>query len=211
MAKTDREKARAMAARGATVQEIKNATDLKPAAVKTVVNNWAPAAIAVKQPSVQEVRQATGVSRESAQNIVARATAANTSASSSSSSAGTNTNNDGGFTSGGGSPSGGASAQDLFDLINEAEYNAGIRGAELASYERTQSYSADVNKAIAQLQQAAQTERLKYEVDNKIPLAQAEAKGKIDLQKIVNRGYENVSRIQRGSDMFRSIAGMFNF
>lgn len=35
--------------------------------------------------------------------------------------------------------------------------------------------------------------------------------GKIDLQKIVNAGYRNIAQIERGSDMFRSIMGAFNF
>lgn len=68
-----------------------------------------------------------------------------------------------------------------------------------------------IQKQIAALQEAGATERVKYEVDNRIPLTQAEAKGKIDLQKIVNAGYQNIARIERGSDMFRSIMGAFNF
>lgn len=57
----------------------------------------------------------------------------------------------------------------------------------------------------------AATERLKYEVDNRIPAIEAESRGKLDLQKIVNAGYQNIARIERGSDMFRSIMGAFNF
>lgn len=68
-----------------------------------------------------------------------------------------------------------------------------------------------IQKQIAALQEAGATERVKYEVDNRIPLTQAESKGKIDLQKIVNAGYQNIARIERGSDMFRSIMGAFNF
>jgi hypothetical protein len=67
------------------------------------------------------------------------------------------------------------------------------------------------NKELEQLRQAGETERVKYEVDSRVPVVQAEAKGKIDLQKIVNSGYSNIARIERGSDMFRSIMGAFNF
>ena len=66
-------------------------------------------------------------------------------------------------------------------------------------------------KAIAQLQEDSATERLKYEVDNRIPLTEAEYKGKIDLQKIVNAGNRRVANIQRGSQMFSSMMGAFNF
>lgn len=66
-------------------------------------------------------------------------------------------------------------------------------------------------KAIAKLQEDSATERLKYEVDNRIPLTEAEYKGKIDLQKIVNAGNRRVANIQRGSQMFASMMGAFNF
>lgn len=74
---------------------------------------------------------------------------------------------------------------------------------------------ANVNAANAitleKLRQDAMTERTKYEVDNKIPLAQAESQGKIDLQKIVNSGYKNIADIERGTEMVRNITSMFNF
>lgn len=70
---------------------------------------------------------------------------------------------------------------------------------------------AGIQKQIAQLEQAGATERTKYEVDNRIPLVQAESKGKIDLQKIVNAGYKNIANIERGTEMVRNITSMFNF
>ena len=84
--------------------------------------------------------------------------------------------------------------------IGPGEYNAATTG-----------YEWDTRKAIAQLQEAGATERLKYEVDNRIPLTEAEYKGKIDLQKIVNAGNRRVANIQRGSQMFASMMGAFNF
>ena len=84
-----------------------------------------------------------------------------------------------------------------------------ITSSELAS--ATTGYEWDTRKAIAQLQEAGATERLKYEVDNRIPLTEAEYKGKIDLQKIVNAGNRRVANIQRGSQMFASMMGAFNF
>lgn len=57
----------------------------------------------------------------------------------------------------------------------------------------------------------AATERLKYEVDNRIPAIEAESEGKLDLQKIVNAGYKNIANIERGAQMASSIYSMFNF
>ena len=71
--------------------------------------------------------------------------------------------------------------------------------------------AAQIEKQIAQLQDFGQTERLKYEVDNRIPVVQAEAKGKLDLQKIVNSGYKEISQIERASKMMGNITSMFNF
>lgn len=69
----------------------------------------------------------------------------------------------------------------------------------------------EVQRQIEKIRQDAMTERTKYEVDNKIPLVQAESKGKIDLQKIVNSGYKNIANIERGTEMVRNITSMFNF
>jgi hypothetical protein len=66
-------------------------------------------------------------------------------------------------------------------------------------------------KEIERIRDAGATERLKYEVDNRIPEIQAESKGKLDLQAIVNAGYKNIANIERGSDMVRNITSMFNF
>lgn len=57
----------------------------------------------------------------------------------------------------------------------------------------------------------AATERLKYEIDNRIPAIEAESRGKLDLQKIVNAGYKNIANIERGAQMASSIYSMFNF
>jgi outer membrane biosynthesis protein TonB len=66
-------------------------------------------------------------------------------------------------------------------------------------------------KSIARLKEAAATERLRYEVDNRIPQIQAEAKGQMDLQKIVNAGYKNIKRLESTSNMFSSLMAAFNF
>jgi hypothetical protein len=104
---------------------------------------------------------------------------------------------------GGGGGGGGSS----FGGYNKEGIDATL--AELNS--ATTGYEWDTRKAIAQLQEAGATERLKYEVDNRIPLTEAEYKGKIDLQKIVNAGNRRVANIQRGSQMFASMMGAFNF
>lgn len=95
--------------------------------------------------------------------------------------------------------------------ITEPEFNAAQTGAELQTRSQISNYGWDAQEAIAALQQAGATERTKYEVDNKIPLVQAEAQGKIDLQKIVNAGYKNIANIERGTEMVRNITSMFNF
>lgn len=95
--------------------------------------------------------------------------------------------------------------------ITEPEFTAAQTAAELQTRSQISNYGWDAQKAIAALQQAGATERTKYEVDNKIPLAQAEAQGKIDLQKIVNAGYKNIANIERGTEMVRNITSMFNF
>lgn len=66
-------------------------------------------------------------------------------------------------------------------------------------------------QTLRRLIEDAATERLKYEVDNRIPEIQAESKGRVDLQKIVNAGYRNIANIERGAQMASSIYGMFNF
>ena len=95
--------------------------------------------------------------------------------------------------------------------ITEPEFTAAQTAAELQTRSQISNYGWDAQKAIAALQQAGATERTKYEVDNKIPLVQAEARGKIDLQKIVNAGYKNIANIERGTEMVRNITSMFNF
>jgi hypothetical protein len=84
--------------------------------------------------------------------------------------------------------------------VSQAELDAIKEGANL-----------ETQKAIAFLQNAGATERLKYEVDNRIPVVQAEAKGKLDLQKIVNSGYKEISQIERASKMMGNITSMFSF
>lgn len=91
------------------------------------------------------------------------------------------------------------------------EFQAAQTAAELQTKSQISNYGWDAQKAMENIRQAAETERLKYEVDNRIPVVQAEAKAKIDLQKIINAGLENVTRIERGADMMRSITSMFNF
>ena len=110
--------------------------------------------------------------------------------------------------------------EEVFDLygaasgafgITEPELLAAEKGAELRNQSQISNYGWDAQRAIAALQQAGATERTKYEVDNKIPLLQEEARGKIDLQKIVNAGYKNIANIERGTEMVRNITSMFNF
>lgn len=84
--------------------------------------------------------------------------------------------------------------------------------ASLPEVESANSLAAAlVQERIRALENAGQTERLKYEVDNRVPVVQAESKGKLDLQKIVNSGYKEIAQIERGSKMMGNITSMFNF
>jgi hypothetical protein len=86
------------------------------------------------------------------------------------------------------------------EIVNYANFDLAREGANL-----------EAQKQIERIRDAGATERLKYEVDNRIPEIQAESKGKLDLQAIVNAGYKNIANIERGSDMVRNITSMFNF
>ena len=86
------------------------------------------------------------------------------------------------------------------ELITLADLEAAKEGANL-----------EVKRQIAKIEDDGATERLKYEVDNRIPVVQAEAKGKLDLQKIVNSGYKEISQIERASKMMGNITSMFSF
>ena len=85
-------------------------------------------------------------------------------------------------------------------VVNYANFDFAREGANL-----------DTQKEIERIRNAGAYERLKYEVDNRIPEIQAESKGKLDLQSIVNAGYKNIANIERGTEMVRNITSMFNF
>ena len=85
-------------------------------------------------------------------------------------------------------------------VVPFANFDLAREGANLAT-----------EKEIERIRDAGATERLKYEVDNRIPEIQAKSKGDLDLQAIVNAGYKNIANIERGSDMVRNITSMFNF
>lgn len=84
--------------------------------------------------------------------------------------------------------------------VTDLEYEAGLNKANL-----------DMQRQIEQLRQAGQTERQKLVNENNLAVTGAEVKGKLDLQGIVNAGYKNIANIERGSNMFSSIMGAFNF
>ena len=97
------------------------------------------------------------------------------------------------------------------EIVSAATLDLAKEGAELKNAQQISDYGWDKQEAIANIQRAGAYERIKYEVDNKIPLAQEEARGKIDLQKIVNAGYKNIANIERGSAMVNAVTSMFNF
>jgi hypothetical protein len=86
------------------------------------------------------------------------------------------------------------------EIVNYANFDLAREGANL-----------ETQKEIERIRKAGAYERLKYEVDNRIPEIQAESKGRLDLQSIVNAGYKNIANIERGTEMVRNITSMFNF
>ena len=67
-------------------------------------------------------------------------------------------------------------------VVNYANFDLAREGANL-----------ETQKEIERIRNAGSYERLKYEVDNRIPEIQAESKGRLDLQAIVNAGaYERL-------------------
>ena len=198
MSNDAREKARRLASRGATPAEIRQATGLSGDAARTVASNWAPAAQAAAPPTIQEVRQATGADRETAAKILARVTGPTTTQTSTTTSTTTlPTALDTTTTS----------SLDGFDesaippnLINTPMFDAAAQKA---------AFQTQFN--ITDLQEAGQTERIKLLNENRLATGAQEIAGKLDLQKIVNAGYKNIANIERGSKMFSSIMGAFNF
>ena len=86
------------------------------------------------------------------------------------------------------------------NFINEPIYNAAQNAANM-----------QMQKQIEELRDAGQTERQKLINENNLAITGAEVKGKLDLQGIINSGYKNIANIERGSNMFSSIMGAFNF
>ncbi len=84
--------------------------------------------------------------------------------------------------------------------VTDLEYEAGLDRANL-----------EMQRQIEQLRQLGQTERQKLVNENNLAVTGMEVKGKLDLQGIVNAGYKNIANIERGTNMFSSIMGAFNF
>lgn len=73
------------------------------------------------------------------------------------------------------------------------------------------AYGWDAQTAINNVSQAAETERTKLLGENALAVTAAESQGRLDLQKIVNAGMQNIANIERGSRMAAGIYSMFNF
>jgi hypothetical protein len=95
--------------------------------------------------------------------------------------------------------------------VPQSTFDAAQEGANLQTQLQIAQQNAQIQLQIAQIQNAGETERTKYIEDNKKPLLQTEISGKLDLQKIVNAGYTEISRVERGSKMMGNITSMFNF
>jgi hypothetical protein len=100
---------------------------------------------------------------------------------------------------------------DTSNYISGPTYDYATTLAEIAGQQATTSINANSLIEVERIRQAGESERAKWDIDSRIPTIQAEAKGKMDLQAIVNAGYKNIANIERGSNMFSSIMGAFNF
>jgi len=159
--------------------------------------------------SAASIASKTGLSTQQARNVVQRqeafAAAASGAGTGTSTSTGTGTgttNTSTGVTTGGGV---------VLPGVNPLEAQMAALGAELQNRSAISNYGWDAQKVIAQLQDAGQTERQKLVNENNLAVTGAEVKGKLDLQAIVNAGYKNIANIERGTNMFSSIMGAFNF
>lgn len=157
--------------------------------------------------SAASIASKTDLSTQQARNVVQRqeAFAAAASGAGTGTSTGTETgttNTSTGVTTGGGG---------VLPGVNPLEAQMTALGAELQNRSAISNYGWDAQKVIAQLQDAGQTERQKLVNENNLAVTGAEVKGKLDLQAIVNAGYKNIANIERGTNMFSSIMGAFNF
>lgn len=73
------------------------------------------------------------------------------------------------------------------------------------------AYGWDTQKEINRVSEAGETERTKLLNENRLAVTDAESRGRLDLQKIVNAGMQNIANIERGSRMAAGIYSMFNF
>jgi len=100
-------------------------------------------------------------------------------------------------------------------FIPETTNTSSLSNGATASAGTNNPYKLEVDYAqeqtLRRIIEDAATKRTKYEVDSRLPLVEAETRGKVDLQKIVNAGYKNIANIERGAEMVRNITSMFNF
>jgi len=149
--------------------------------------------------SVQDIKAKTGLSGSSARTVISNwAPAAPAPAPQPSPASPSPVSTGGG---GGGGFGGGFDAGALpSNFVNAPIYDAAREAANL-----------QMQKQIEELRDAGQTERQKLVNENNLAVTAAEVKGKLDLQGIINAGYKNIANIERGSNMFSSLMGAFNF
>jgi hypothetical protein len=164
--------------------------------------NIATRAVAADKPkpqTVQQIRAATGLSGAAARRIIGNVTAKQNKQTTT-----TTTTTQDPFTDQ-------STTFDPSGYIDTLTAELGAFSAELQNQRNISNYGWDAQKAMEGLRQAGATERQKLVNENNLAVTGLEVKGKLDLQGIINAGYKNIARIERGSNMFQSVMGAFNF
>ncbi|NBS68713.1 hypothetical protein EBT31_07330 [bacterium] len=203
----DFEKARALQAQGYSASYIAGKTGLSPEQAKNVVERQTSSANNAAQPSLASSAQQilaihqssqTPAEKESAIRSLGFTPVVTGGQSVASQSAQTQNTQQNSSSSASAQPGGAETIPP--GLINQPMYDAAKGAANL-----------QIQKEIENLRQAGQTERQKLVNENNLAVTGLEVKGKLDLQGIVNAGYKNIANIERGSNMFASLMGAFNF
>jgi hypothetical protein len=203
----DFEKARKLYAKGYSASYIAGKTGLSPEQARNVVerqtssaNNAAQPSLASSAQQIQAIYQSsqTPAEKESAIRSLGFTPVVIGGQSVASQSAQTQNTQQNSSSSASAQPGGAGTIPP--GLINQPMYDAAKEAANL-----------QIQKEIENLRQAGQTERQKLVNENNLAVTGLEVKGKLDLQGIVNAGYKNIANIERGSNMFASLMGAFNF
>ncbi|MGA1772168.1 MAG: hypothetical protein ACO39T_07850 [Flavobacteriaceae bacterium] len=151
-----------------------------------------------RKETVQKIKEKTGLSGAAARNIIGRTTASQPAQTTTTTDTFVDYPNE-------------AIDFDPANYLDTLTAELGAFSAGLQNERAISNYGWDTQKTMEELRQAGSTERQKLVNENNLAVTGMEVKGKLDLQGIINAGYKNIANIERGSNMFSSIMGAFNF